>query len=92
MAASPYAETIAVAAPPGKIGSGNVAVAIEMTLGPFDLLEKLQRIEGELGRSGCSVGSRTLDLDLLFFGNHQIGRDTISRWPSIPLGVGTMPG
>lgn len=57
----------------------NCAVAIETTLAPVDLLERLQQIEAGLGRergagtpeAGRFV-SRTLDIDILFYGDRVI--------------------
>jgi 2-amino-4-hydroxy-6-hydroxymethyldihydropteridine diphosphokinase len=52
----------------------NGAVEIETTLGPRDLLALLLAIERELGRerSGMRWGPRTIDLDLLLYGNQEI--------------------
>jgi 2-amino-4-hydroxy-6-hydroxymethyldihydropteridine diphosphokinase len=48
----------------------NGAVAVETTLSPWELLDVLLRIEQELGRvrDGERWGPRTIDLDLLLFG------------------------
>lgn len=51
----------------------NAVVALETELGPRGLLESLLRIEREFGRdrsAGIPNGPRTLDLDLLFFGDY----------------------
>ena len=52
----------------------NGAVALETTLPPLAVLELLLRIEGEFGRrrDGPSGGPRTLDLDLLLYGDERI--------------------
>lgn len=50
----------------------NAAVALETDLGPHELLACLLRIEREFGRdrsSGVRNGPRSLDLDLLLFGD-----------------------
>jgi len=49
----------------------NAAAAIETTLEPRELLERLLAVERELGRdrSGEHWGPRTVDLDLLLFGD-----------------------
>ncbi|MBI4638346.1 MAG: 2-amino-4-hydroxy-6-hydroxymethyldihydropteridine diphosphokinase [Candidatus Rokubacteria bacterium] len=57
----------------------NCVVAIETTLSPRDLLERLQALEGALGRArpaGTPESRRflprTLDIDILFFGDRVI--------------------
>jgi 2-amino-4-hydroxy-6-hydroxymethyldihydropteridine diphosphokinase len=51
----------------------NGVVVIETTLAPLDLLDRLQAIEAELGRvRGIPWGPRTLDLDILIYGNERI--------------------
>jgi 2-amino-4-hydroxy-6-hydroxymethyldihydropteridine diphosphokinase len=49
----------------------NGAVALETTLSPRDLLETLLRVERDLGRvrDGTRWGPRTIDLDLLVYGD-----------------------
>ncbi|MBA3374811.1 MAG: 2-amino-4-hydroxy-6-hydroxymethyldihydropteridine diphosphokinase [Gaiellaceae bacterium] len=49
----------------------NGAVALETTLGPRELLDALLRVEQELGRvrGGERWGPRTIDLDLLVYGD-----------------------
>lgn len=60
----------------GPVGQGeflNGAVVIETTLEPLPLLRELQRIEAEFGRQRAERwGPRTLDLDLLLYGDAQI--------------------
>ncbi len=48
----------------------NGAAVLETTLGPHALLETLLRVERELGRvrDGVRFGPRTIDLDLLLYG------------------------
>ncbi len=52
----------------------NAVMAIKTALAPVDLLHALQRIESEHGRKRGAQrwGARTLDLDLLLFGDQQI--------------------
>lgn len=52
----------------------NAVMAIATTLSALDLLHSLQRIEHEQGRvrTGERWGARTLDLDLLLYGDQQI--------------------
>ena len=53
----------------------NAAVYFETTLGAENLLDVLQQIENDNARVRQGVerwGARTLDLDLLFYGNQQI--------------------
>jgi 2-amino-4-hydroxy-6-hydroxymethyldihydropteridine diphosphokinase len=49
----------------------NGAAAIRTELPPRELLERLQDVEGQLGRdrSGPRFGPRTIDLDLLLYGD-----------------------
>jgi 2-amino-4-hydroxy-6-hydroxymethyldihydropteridine diphosphokinase len=55
----------------------NGAVAVETTLGPRELLEALLRIERELGRvrDGERWGPRTIDLDLLVYGDDVVDEE-----------------
>lgn len=52
----------------------NAVCAIETELGPRELLERLLAIERALGRerTGPRFGPRTIDLDLLLYGNETI--------------------
>ncbi|MBM3252576.1 MAG: 2-amino-4-hydroxy-6-hydroxymethyldihydropteridine diphosphokinase [Candidatus Omnitrophica bacterium] len=48
----------------------NAAAKIDTQLSPRDLLKNLQNIEKELGRTrAVRNGPRTIDLDILFYGN-----------------------
>jgi 2-amino-4-hydroxy-6-hydroxymethyldihydropteridine diphosphokinase len=72
-AVSSYHETAPVGGPGGQGAFLNAAAAIETTLDPLDLLHGLQRIEAESGRVRLARwGERTLDLDLLLFGDRVI--------------------
>ena len=51
----------------------NCVVAVETALGPRKLLERLQRVEKELGRQpGERYGPRVIDLDILFYGDEVV--------------------
>jgi 2-amino-4-hydroxy-6-hydroxymethyldihydropteridine diphosphokinase len=52
----------------------NAAAAVETDLGPRELLDRLLGIERRLGRtrSGPRFGPRTIDLDLLLYGDETI--------------------
>lgn len=59
----------------------NAVIAMECWLNPVDLLKVTQRIENEYGRVRSFVNApRTLDLDLILFGQAQIQ----SEWLQIP--------
>jgi 2-amino-4-hydroxy-6-hydroxymethyldihydropteridine diphosphokinase len=58
----------------------NAAAAIETDLDPETLLERLLEIERSLGRDrshGIANGPRTLDLDLLLYGDHILNTATL---------------
>ena len=52
----------------------NGAVAVETSLSPRELLDALLRVERELGRvrDGTQWGPRTIDLDLLVYGDEVV--------------------
>ncbi len=53
----------------------NSAIALETALGPRELLDGLMAVEREFGRdrsAGIANGPRTLDLDILLFGELEI--------------------
>ena len=52
----------------------NGACAVETSLGPHEVLERLLAVESELGRerAGPRYGPRTIDLDLLLYGREQL--------------------
>jgi 2-amino-4-hydroxy-6-hydroxymethyldihydropteridine diphosphokinase len=52
----------------------NAAAAVETELGPRDLLDVLLAVERELGRTrtGPRYGPRTIDLDLLLYGEEVV--------------------
>lgn len=54
----------------------NAALRIETLLSPSLLLKKLKKIEQELGRPGKHIRNspRSIDLDILFFGDRVINR------------------
>ena len=57
----------------------NAVAALATELAPLDLLAALQTIERQQGRvrSGEHWGPRTLDLDLLLYGDQQISNDRL---------------
>jgi 2-amino-4-hydroxy-6-hydroxymethyldihydropteridine diphosphokinase len=70
---SNYHETEPVGGPAGQGMFLNAAAALETTLDPFHLLDVLVEIEARLGRvRTVPWGERTLDLDLLLFGEEVI--------------------
>lgn len=60
--------------PPGQPDYVNAAAALETTLPPLELLDALLAIEAAQGRTrdGVRWGPRTLDLDLLLYGDEVI--------------------
>ena len=58
----------------------NAAVALETTLAPEELLNHTQRIELQQGRVRKAErwGPRTLDLDIMLFGNEVINTDRLT--------------
>ena len=48
----------------------NMACGIWTTLGPYDLLDEIQTIEKNLGRTRPFINApRSMDIDIVFFGN-----------------------
>ena len=67
---SSYRETPPVGGPGGQGPFLNAAAALETSLDPLDLLRALQEIEKRAGRvRTVRWGERTLDIDILFYGN-----------------------
>jgi len=65
----------------------NAVVALETELEPRELLDRLLAIEAEFGRdrsAGIANGPRTLDLDILLFGDLQISEQLGERGLEIP--------
>ncbi|PSS29475.1 Dihydropteroate synthase [Actinidia chinensis var. chinensis] len=57
----------------------NSAVRGVTKLGPHELLGVLKKIEKELGRTaGIRYGPRTIDLDILFYGNYKIHSEILT--------------
>jgi 2-amino-4-hydroxy-6-hydroxymethyldihydropteridine diphosphokinase len=70
LAVSSYHETRPVGGPPGQGPFLNAAASLETTLDPHQLLAVLQEVEHRAGRvRAARWGERTLDLDLLIFGD-----------------------
>jgi 2-amino-4-hydroxy-6-hydroxymethyldihydropteridine diphosphokinase len=66
--------------PPDQPDYVNAVMAVETALPPHDLLKTLQQIELTHGRvrTGLRWGPRTLDLDLLLYGDLQIRDDMLT--------------
>ncbi len=59
--------------PAGQPDYANAVIALETGLSPWHLLDALQSLETGAGRvRDIRWGARTLDLDLLLYGNHAI--------------------
>ncbi|ALH94310.1 2-amino-4-hydroxy-6-hydroxymethyldihydropteridine diphosphokinase [Acinetobacter equi] len=57
----------------------NAVACLETNLEPLDLLDELQKIENESGRVRLRRwGERTLDLDLLIYGNESIKNERLT--------------
>jgi 2-amino-4-hydroxy-6-hydroxymethyldihydropteridine diphosphokinase len=58
----------------------NGVVALETSLSPRELLDRLLELEAEFGRTreGPPGGPRTLDLDLLLYGNERVDEPGLS--------------
>jgi len=57
----------------------NAALKIKTNLSPYILLKKLKKIEKELGRKkSVRWGPRTIDLDILFYGDKIINRKDLN--------------
>ena len=78
LAISPRHESVPVGGPSGQGAFLNAAAAIETTLDPWALLGTLHDIEGAGGRVRAEHwGERTLDLDLILFGDAVIDTPTL---------------
>jgi 2-amino-4-hydroxy-6-hydroxymethyldihydropteridine diphosphokinase len=72
-------ETAPVGGPPDQGPFLNAAVTLETSLSPDQLHELLNQIERQAGRRRVvRWGERTLDLDLLLFGNCEIQTDALT--------------
>lgn len=73
---SSYVETSPVGGPSRQGAYLNATAEVHTTLNPFALLGVLQRIEDRLGRVRTErFGPRTIDLDLLLFGDRTINAE-----------------
>ncbi len=78
LATSALRETAPLDAPPGSGPFLNGAVLLHTTLTPRELLERLQDIERAHGRArGAPNAPRTLDLDLILYGELQLHDDDL---------------
>lgn len=65
--------------PPGQPDYINAVVELATALGPIELLDQLQALEATHGRvRDIHWGPRTLDLDLLLYGNQAIATARLS--------------
>jgi 2-amino-4-hydroxy-6-hydroxymethyldihydropteridine diphosphokinase len=79
LAVSRWYETEPVGGPPGQEKFLNGAVSVESDKSPETLLALLQRIESQFGRvREVKDGPRTLDLDLLLYGDRVIHTPTLT--------------
>jgi 2-amino-4-hydroxy-6-hydroxymethyldihydropteridine diphosphokinase len=79
VAASTFHESAPIGGPSGQGAYLNAAVALETTLSPEQLHALLVRIELELGRRPAERwAARTIDLDLLLYGETVISTPTLS--------------
>jgi 2-amino-4-hydroxy-6-hydroxymethyldihydropteridine diphosphokinase len=78
LARSMWRETAPVGGPTGQDRFLNGAIRIETSLAPHELLACLQQTEAELGRQRIERwGPRTIDLDLLLYGDLVINTPTL---------------
>lgn len=71
-------ETSPVGGPAGQGKFLNAVLKIRTSLSPLTLLKKLKQIEKSLGRKKTvRFGPRTIDLDILFFGERIIDAKTL---------------
>lgn len=94
LAALPQSRILAVSgveetAPLGPIAQGNYfnqMVAMETSLDPQQLLDELLLIEQQQGRlRGERWGARTLDLDIVMFGDRHVATDRLTLpHPELP--------
>ena len=94
LAAMPQSRVLAVSAveetpPLGPVIQGNYfnqMVAVETSLAPQELLDELLRIEQAHGRlRGERWGPRTLDLDIVMFGDRRLASDELTvPHPQLP--------
>ncbi len=72
-AVSSYHETRPIGGPPGQGAFLNAAARLDTSLSPRELLAATQAVEDRLGRvRTVRWGERTLDLDLLIFGEQSV--------------------
>ena len=73
-------ESAPVDCPPGSLPFFNAAIELSTEAPPLDLLNVLQSIEIESGRQPDHQfhGPRTLDLDLLYFGDVRMSHDLLT--------------
>lgn len=76
---STYIETVPVGGPPGQGMYLNAAAELHTDLEPRPLMQRLLKIEAQLGRvRGVKDAPRTIDLDLLVYGDQTIEEPDLS--------------
>lgn len=72
-------ETLPQGGPVGQRKYCNGVAKIETSIPPFQLLQAFKKIEKSLGRlPGVRWGPRTIDLDILFYGDRIIQTNTLT--------------
>lgn len=65
--------------PPGQAPYLNQMIALDTTLAPHELLDRLHAVERDAGRTrDVRWGPRTLDLDIVTFGDREIADDRLT--------------
>ncbi|MES1937954.1 2-amino-4-hydroxy-6-hydroxymethyldihydropteridine diphosphokinase [Salinisphaera hydrothermalis] len=79
LAVSSFYRTVPVGGPPDQPMFCNAAVALTTALGPYALLARLQAIEAAHDRvRDVRWGPRTLDLDILAYGDRHLDDDALT--------------
>ena len=73
----------------------NAAAGVETSLSPFDILERTQQIEQEIGRLHKShdgvYSDRLIDIDLLLYGDKILQDERLSLPHPLPSHSGSLP-
>lgn len=77
---SSFYETLPVNCPPHSPNFLNAVIQLETSLSSYDLIDFLQKIEAEAGRTLPRIQNtpRTLDLDLLYHGTNTLTTDLLT--------------
>lgn len=83
---SPTYDTTPVGGPPGQPDYANAVLVARTTLSPASLLRALHAVEAGFDRTReVRWGARTLDLDLVQYGDPASGTDVVSERPHLTL-------